>query len=151
MLDLGAIGKGYAVARAAGLLREAGVTNALIHGGTSTAFALGRDAGGAPWKIAVKSPSPDPAAPPLAVVELENEALSVSAVWGRSFQAGGRTYGHVIDPRTGERPFAALLENWYVRGCVFWGLMAGRVPLNSRRGRPAGWVKSLFEDFLFCG
>ena len=82
----------------------------MIHGGTSTAFALGRDAGGAPWKIAVKSPSPDPAAPPLAVVELENEALSVSAVWGRSFQAGGRTYGHVIDPRTGAPAEGAVLS-----------------------------------------
>lgn len=35
MLDLGAIGKGYAVERATGFLREAGVTSALIHGGTS--------------------------------------------------------------------------------------------------------------------
>lgn len=110
MLDLGAIGKGYAVARAVGLLREAGVTSALIHGGTSTAFALGRDGGGVPWKIAIKSPSPDPAAPPLAVVELENESLSVSAVWGRSFQAGGRTYGHVIDPRTGAPAEGAVLS-----------------------------------------
>ena len=37
MLDFGAIGKGYAVERAAGLVREAGVTGALINGGTSTA------------------------------------------------------------------------------------------------------------------
>ena len=36
MLDLGAIGKGYAVEKAAELLREAGVESALLHGGTST-------------------------------------------------------------------------------------------------------------------
>ena len=110
MIDLGAIGKGYAVDRAAELLREAGIGSALIHGGTSTAYAVGRPPGAAPWKIAVTSPTNDPASPPLAVVELEDESLSVSAVWGRSFQAGGKTYGHVIDPRTGAPAEGALLS-----------------------------------------
>ena len=44
MLDLGAIGKGYALERAAALLLEAGVSNALLHGGTSTVCALGKPA-----------------------------------------------------------------------------------------------------------
>lgn len=101
MLDFGAIGKGYAVDRAAGLLREAGIGSALIHGGTSTAYAIGRQADGARWKIAVTAPDNDTTAPPISVVELENESLSVSAVWGRSFAAAGKTYGHIIDPRTG--------------------------------------------------
>ena len=109
MLDLGAIGKGYAVDRAAGLLREAGVTSALIHGGTSTAFAIGREVTGAPWKIAVTSPVRDAATTPIAVVELEDESLSVSAVWGRSFRSGEKTYGHIIDPRTGAPAETALL------------------------------------------
>jgi thiamine biosynthesis lipoprotein len=109
MLDLGAIGKGYAVDRAAGLLREAGVTSALIHGGTSTAFAIGREATGASWKIAVTSPVRDAATTPIAVVELEDESLSVSAVWGRSFRSGEKTYGHIIDPRTGAPAETALL------------------------------------------
>ena len=39
---------------------------------------------------------------PPATVLLRDEALSVSAVWGRSLHAGGKTYGHVLDPRTGE-------------------------------------------------
>ena len=41
MLDLGAIGKGYALERAAEFLREAGVASAFLHGGTSTAYGLG--------------------------------------------------------------------------------------------------------------
>ena len=101
MLDFGAIGKGYAVDRAAEILREAGIGSALIHGGTSTAYALGRQADGTRWKIAVTAPDNDASAPPLAVMELENESLSVSAVWGRSFAVAGKTYGHIIDPRTG--------------------------------------------------
>ena len=104
MLDLGAIGKGYAVERAAEVLREAGVTSALIHGGTSTVQALGPPPGEAFWKIAIETPSPAPAASPtlLATVPLKEEAMSVSGVWGNSFQVAGRTFGHIIDPRTGE-------------------------------------------------
>jgi thiamine biosynthesis lipoprotein len=104
MLDLGAIGKGYAVERAAEVLREAGVTSALVHGGTSTVQALGAPPGEEFWKIAIETPSPVPDAPPtlLATMPLKEEAMSVSGVWGNSFQVRGRTYGHIIDPRTGE-------------------------------------------------
>ena len=118
MLDLGAIGKGYAVDRAAELLREAGVTSALIHGGTSTALAIGRLPDGACWKIAVTSPSNEPAAQPVAVVELEDESLSVSAVWGRAFQAGGKNYGHIIDPRTGRPAEHARLSAVVLRSAT---------------------------------
>ena len=101
MLDFGAIGKGYAVDRAVDLLREAGVASALIHGGTSTTVALGRQPDGARWKVAITDPNNDANAVPLAVVELEDESLSVSAAWGRAFRAGEKTYGHIMDPRTG--------------------------------------------------
>jgi thiamine biosynthesis lipoprotein len=107
MLDFGAIGKGHAVDRAAELLREAGVECALIHGGTSTAYAMGRPPDG-PWKIAITSPAND--GETLAAVELCEESLSVSARWGRSFTAGGVTYGHVIDPRSGAPAEGALLS-----------------------------------------
>jgi thiamine biosynthesis lipoprotein len=111
MLDLGAIGKGYAVGRAAELLRDLGITSALIHGGTSTACAIGRPPDADSWRIAVKYPhaSTELSAPLLAEIELRDEALSMSAGWGKSFQANGRHYGHVLDPRTGEPANNALL------------------------------------------
>jgi thiamine biosynthesis lipoprotein len=116
MLDLGAIGKGYAIERAAEVLREAGVTSALLHGGTSSVQALGHPPDEEFWKIAIERPTPglgnrpvtvwgkqpEPFAGLLATVPLRDEAMSVSAVWGKCFQAGGRTYGHVLDPRTGQ-------------------------------------------------
>ena len=109
MMDLGAIGKGHAVDRAAATLRAAGVQNALIHGGTSTSMALGRQPDGSTWKVAVISPNQDSSAKPLTVVELEDESLSVSAVWGRSVRIGEKTYGHIIDPRTGQPADGARL------------------------------------------
>ena len=126
MLDLGAIGKGYAVEQAAELLREAGVTSALIHGGTSTAYALGAPPGAECWRVAIDRPvetgcairaassheaAPAPRAPRslLATVPLRDEALSVSAVWGKAFAADGRLYGHELDPRTGWPAEAAVL------------------------------------------
>jgi FAD:protein FMN transferase len=129
MLDLGAIGKGYAIERAAEVLREAGVTSALLHGGTSSVQALGHPPDAESWKIAIERPRardgwrvvsdeeafaawPSPLvtrhSPPvtsrglLTTVPLCDEAMSVSAVWGKYFQAEGRTYGHVLDPRTGQ-------------------------------------------------
>lgn len=117
MLDLGSIGKGYALDIAAEILRDAGVENALLHGGTSTIYGLGHDISGK-WKIAIDRPTL-PSEPstalanqppePLATVELTNEALSVSAVWGKFFSLEGKIYGHVIDPRTGWPAESALL------------------------------------------
>jgi thiamine biosynthesis lipoprotein len=147
VLDPGAIGKGWALERAGVILREAGVTDALLHGGTSTVLALGTEAEGQPWRIAIEHPqsaldtmetrvplesgssrghetpsnpmrvslvtstttAAQPAPPLLAVVALHDEALSVSAVWGKAFAAGGRVLGHVMDPRKGEPTDAAVL------------------------------------------
>jgi thiamine biosynthesis lipoprotein len=42
-------------------------------------------------------------------VPLRDEAISVSAVWGKSFEAGGETFGHVLDPRHGRPVKGAVL------------------------------------------
>lgn len=111
MLDLGAIGKGYAVERASEILRDAGVTSALLHGGTSTIQAIGHPPKAEAWKIALPRPQVSPGNEPetLATVPLKDEAMSVSAIWGRSFQAAGRTFGHVLDPRTGQPATNAMM------------------------------------------
>jgi thiamine biosynthesis lipoprotein len=117
MLDLGAIGKGYAVQQAAELLREAGVTSGLLHGGTSSIYAIGHPPDAEAWLVAIENHA-DPKQPPIATIPLKDESLSVSAVWGKSFSAAGRNYGHVLDPRTGEPTSAALLAAVVVRSAT---------------------------------
>ena len=118
MIDLGAIGKGYAIDRAVQTLRECGVKSALMHGGTSTTYAIGAPPGAEAWQVAVAGEADGgedggghrpPLQLQLTVVRLRDGALSVSAGWGKSFQAGGKTYGHVLDPRTGRPAGGALL------------------------------------------
>jgi FAD:protein FMN transferase len=109
LLDCGSIGKGWALEAAMEIVKEAEIENALLHGGTSTICALGLENGERPWRIAITGkPGAEPQAP-LSVVDLSNEGMSVSAVWGKSFNAGERTYGHVIDPRTGHSVSGAEL------------------------------------------
>lgn len=104
MLDLGAIGKGYAVDCAIELLRECGVTRALLHGGGSTVYAVGAPPDDIAWRVAVQRPFADDDADEesyLAMLALCDTSLSVSAPHGKWFLSEGRRYGHVIDPRSG--------------------------------------------------
>jgi len=98
-LDLGAVGKGYAIERAANILREVGVTSGLLHGGTSTVHAIGVPPDQAAWRVAIRNPVER--GDQLQTVDLCDSSLSVSAVHGKSFTDGGSEFGHVIDPRTG--------------------------------------------------
>ncbi len=100
-LDLGAIGKGYAVECAVDLLREYEITSALLHGGTSTVYALGSPTDAEAWTIALQKPYDAGEEAYLTQLTLQDAALSVSAPHGKWFAANGKRYGHVLDPRTG--------------------------------------------------
>jgi len=94
-LDLGGIGKGYALDVAQAVLADWGIVRALIHGGTSTAAALGSPPGINPedvgWPVGVGGGWPCPGAP--RQVFLKSRALS-----GSGIEVKGK---HILDPRTG--------------------------------------------------
>jgi len=104
-LDLGAVGKGYAIDRAIVVLEEHGVPSALLHGGTSSVHVIGPPASGSRWRVAWRVPGrPDR---PRALTPAQ-PALSVSAPHGKAFVLDGRLMGHVLDPRTGAPAGQAL-------------------------------------------
>ena len=113
-LDLGAIGKGFAVDRAVERLREEGYTQGWVNAGGTVRF-LGS------WDRPVSVC--DPRQPDRAMLRLavEEGAISTSANYERGWRIGERWYGHLLDPRTGWpaspcasvtvlAPFAALAD-----------------------------------------
>jgi thiamine biosynthesis lipoprotein len=97
-VDLGGIAKGWAVDRMLPLLERRGIERALIDFGQSSVHALGAAPGSEGWRLLVRGPE-DGA---LGVLTLSDQALSVSGSLGQMVEIGGRRYGHVLDPRTGQ-------------------------------------------------
>jgi thiamine biosynthesis lipoprotein len=104
-LDLGAVGKGYAIDCAIAVLEEHGVPSGLLHGGTSSVHIIGHVSARAPWRVAWRAPGE---ADRLRTLTAARPALSVSAPHGKAFVLDGRLMGHVLDPRTGEPAGQAL-------------------------------------------
>jgi thiamine biosynthesis lipoprotein len=99
-VDLGGIGKGYAVDRVAELLEEWGLGQALIHGGFSSVLALEPPTGCAGWPLTLSDPSTPSRV--LAHLSMRQTALGASGV---------RKKDHIVDPRTG-KPARGRLASW---------------------------------------
>ena len=98
-IDLGGIAKGYAVDIAADSLRAHAITDALVDL-TGNMFALGRSATSTGWRIGLRDPRDR--LPYFAKITLSNEGISTSGKYEQFVAANGKTYGHIMDPRTGQ-------------------------------------------------
>jgi len=98
-IDLGGIGKEYAVDRIAHLATQHGITSALVDFGQDV-FALGLPTDGRPaWHIGLEDPKqPGKCWAGLAV---RNQAVASSGDYLRRFEVNGKRYGHILDVRTG--------------------------------------------------
>jgi len=98
MLDLGGYAKGYALDRAAQILRAEGVKAALINVGGNL-LAIGQP-GQRLWTVGIQDPRSDGL---IATVELrDNEAVGTSGDYQRYFMKNGKRFPHIIDPHTGQ-------------------------------------------------
>ncbi len=96
-LDLGGIGKGYALDQIARQLHEQGLTSALLNFGQSSLWAFGRPPDGEGWRLLLRQPNGEI----VGVATFSDQAVSISGSLGQSMQVEGRRYSHIIDPRTG--------------------------------------------------
>ncbi|WP_229509197.1 FAD:protein FMN transferase [Massilia sp. CCM 8734] len=97
MIDLGGYAKGYALDRAALILRQGGVEAALVNVGGNV-IAIGQP-GGRAWRVGIQDPRADGA---LAQVDLrDNEAMGTSGDYQRYFLKDGKRHPHIIDPCSG--------------------------------------------------
>jgi thiamine biosynthesis lipoprotein len=117
-IDLGGIGKGYAVDQMTAILRDWSIKAALIHGGLSSVFAIGSPPGREGWSVALRDP--EGKGESLGTVCLCNQSLSGSSLRSRGCYGGvgsasvpGRA--PILDPRRG-RPATENLAAWAMAG-----------------------------------
>jgi thiamine biosynthesis lipoprotein len=134
-LNLGGIGKGYALDRLGQCLRRDGVSRALVSAGGSSVLAIGGSGQG--WTIEVSSPRRERR---IARLRLRDGALGTSGAGEQFFVSGaadGTRYGHVIDPRTGWPAQGVLSASVVTReaetaDALSTAFLIGGVPLADR-------------------
>jgi len=157
-IDLGGIGKGFAVDRMACLLREWDIGGGLVQGGYSTVYAWGSPGGeGAEkgWPVTLTEPR---SGQTIAVVKLRDEALSASGWAARG--------GHVLDPRTGSAcgGVSDRLRSWAraprasradALSTAFLVMSAAEIAAFCRRHKETGamvlWDEATSGGLLRCG
>jgi thiamine biosynthesis lipoprotein len=128
MLNLGGIGKGYALDRVAAQMSAAGVETALLSGGASSLFALGAGPDGRGYEVGIRDPFDHDKR--FGTVLLADAGLGVSGIGEQSFEVDGRRYGHIIDPRSG----------WPVEGRALVAVLA-----------PTATMADALATTFFCG
>lgn len=103
-LDLGAIGKGYAVDRALAAAAGSGASGLMIDLGGNIGVA-GRPPGGGDWPLGLRHPRREGRA--FAVFEVGAGAVATSGDYERFFVVDGVRYAHILDPRSG-RPVQGI-------------------------------------------
>lgn len=94
LIEEGGFGKGYALDRAASVLRESEVDDAMVDfGGQITLI------GSNPVSVGIANP--ENRLQPALEVELSSASVATSSGSERFFESGGERYSHILDPRTG--------------------------------------------------
>ncbi len=93
-VDLGGIAKGYAADEVARILREGGVTNAIVNLG-GTVIAMGKSC-----IVGIQHPDRCTGIP-MGRIALHDRAVVTSGDYERYFEVDGERYHHILDPRTG--------------------------------------------------
>jgi thiamine biosynthesis lipoprotein len=127
-LDPGGIGKGYAVDRMIEVMKPYGIRTALASAAGSSIYGLGAPPGEKGWRVQIRDPKDENKS--VAEVFLKDESMSTSGNYEKFFRAEGKTYSHIMDPRTG----------WPAQGVLSVSVIAPRT-IDSE-----AWTKPLFVN-----
>lgn len=97
-LDFGGFGKEYAADRAGAILLAGGIAHGYVNLGGDLRV-IGPRPDGSPWQLAIQDPRD--AAATVASLPVSEGALATSGDYERFFEADGRRYCHILDPRSG--------------------------------------------------
>jgi thiamine biosynthesis lipoprotein len=97
-IDLGGIGKEFAVDQLISMARERGIADVMVDIGQDIRVA-GHSSGKDAWYIGLEEP--DRPGECWTALRLTDQAIATSGDYFRSFTIDGRRYGHILDPRTG--------------------------------------------------
>ena len=111
-IDLGGIGKGYAVDRAVSVLKQNGISSALINF-AGNIYTFGTPPGKESWVIGLQHPRESEGL--LGTFEIKDKAVSTSGDYEKFFTIEGKRYSHIIDPRTGN-PVKGIVSVTIVTG-----------------------------------
>ncbi len=106
-VDMGGIAKGYTSTGVMDIFREYGIKSGIVNLGGNVQM-MGRKPDGSQWKIGIRNPDADTGY--FGVLSAENTAVVTSGGYERYFEQDGRTYHHIIDPRTGYPADSGLLS-----------------------------------------
>ncbi len=146
-IDLGGIGKGCASDRAADVLRENGVDSAILSLGGNV-YALGKRADGSDWTVGITDPGNKSQI--LGTVNVSDKAVVTSGGYQRYFEQDGKTYHHIIDPKTGKSAQSGLLSVTVISqsGALADGLSTALFVMGLDKGIEL-WRKSDSFDAVF--
>ncbi|WP_300458837.1 FAD:protein FMN transferase [Desulfobacula sp.] len=100
-LDLGSIAKGYGVDTIAALFTAGGIHDVLVEIGGEL-YASGKNKKGDPWSIGISRPDKRYANQTVyKIIRLSNQAIATSGNYRNFFEINGKTFSHIIDPKTG--------------------------------------------------
>ena len=167
-LNLGGIAKGYIADKMLELLRERGLTNAIINLGGNVAV-LGARPDGSAWRVGLRTPqlrssqeTESPHSPCFATVEVSDSSVVTSGIYERAFVHDGRLYHHILDPKTGWPAQTDLLSasliakhsldaDGYTTALIVMGLDKALEFVEGQPGLEAVFVSSSGEVFATSG
>lgn len=105
-IDFGGIAKGYTSSRIMKIYEDLGVSSGLVNLGGNVQ-ALGSKTDGSKWKVGIQDP--EGKEDYIGTLSIKDQAVITSGGYERYFEEDGKTYHHIIDPRTGYPADSGLL------------------------------------------